>query len=59
MKLVCFHGSTGLKHWEFCEKINWHPVDELHLKDEFIKRLKNSEKGRFVKVASLDEMFED
>ena len=45
--------------WEFCEKIDWHPVDELPLKEEFIKRLKETEKGRFVKVESLDEMFED
>jgi len=40
-------------------KIDWHPVDELPLKDEFIKRLKETEKGRFLKVESLDEMFED
>ncbi len=44
---------------EFCEKIDWHPVDELPLKDEFIKKLKEIEKGRFIKVESLDEMFED
>ena len=25
---------------EFCEKIDWHPVDELPLKEEFIKKLK-------------------
>ena len=52
-------GGLTDEDWEFCEKIDWHPVDELPLKDEFIKKLKNTEKGRFVKVESLDEMFED
>jgi len=52
-------GRLTYEDWEFCEKIDWHPVDELPLKDEFIKRLKDTEKGRFVKVESLNEMFED
>lgn len=52
-------GGLTDEDWEFCEKIDWHPVDELPLKDEFIKKLKNTEKGRFIKVESLDEMFED
>lgn len=52
-------GGLTDEDWEFCEKIDWHPVDELPLKDEFIKKLKNTEKGRFIKVESLGEMFED
>ena len=52
-------GRLTDEDWEFCEKIDWHPVDELPLKDEFVKRLREAEKGRFVKVESLDEMFED
>ena len=52
-------GGLTDEDWEFCEKIDWHPVDELPLKDEFIKKLKETEKGRFIKVESLDEMFED
>jgi len=50
-------GGLTDEDWKFCEKIDWHPVDELPLKDEFIKRLKETEKGRFLKVESLDEMF--
>ena len=46
-------GKLTDEDWEFCEKIDWHPVDELPLKDEFIKKLKDTEKGRFVKVESL------
>lgn len=52
-------GGLTDEDWVFCEKIDWHPVDELPLKDEFIKKLKNTEKGRFIKVESLGEMFED
>lgn len=29
---------------KFCEQIDWHPVDELPLKEEFIKRLKKISK---------------
>jgi len=30
--------------WEFCELIDWHPVDELPLKKSFIKEIKEAEK---------------
>ncbi len=30
---------------EFCERIDWHPVDELPLKKEFIEELKKAESG--------------
>ena len=30
--------------WEFCEKIDWHPVDELPMKESFIKELEEAEK---------------
>ena len=26
--------------WEFCEQIDWHPVDEMPLKEKHIKELK-------------------
>jgi len=28
--------------WEFCEQIDWHPVDELPMKPEHIKELKKA-----------------
>lgn len=28
--------------WEFCEQIDWHPVDELPPKEEHIEELKKS-----------------
>ncbi len=29
---------------KFCEEIDWHPVDELPLKEEYVKKLKRLEK---------------
>jgi len=43
--------------WEFCEQINWHPVDELPMKEEFVKELRKREKGPFIKFNSVDELF--
>ncbi len=33
------------KDEEFCENIDWHPVDELPLREEFVEKLKAAEKG--------------
>ncbi|MCD4845058.1 MAG: hypothetical protein K8R25_11295 [Methanosarcinales archaeon] len=52
-------GRLTDEDWELCEKIDWHPVDELPLKDEFIERLKSAEKGRFIKLNSIEELFDD
>ncbi|MBR9703929.1 hypothetical protein GOV12_00830 [Candidatus Pacearchaeota archaeon] len=35
---------TG-EDWEFCEAIDWHPVDELPMKEEYEKELKERQKG--------------
>jgi hypothetical protein len=43
----------------FCESIDWHPVDELPLKKEFIKELKERKKGPFVKLKSIEELFKE
>jgi hypothetical protein len=44
--------------WKFCEKINWHPVDELPIKEEFVKELNKRKKGHFIKLNSIAEIFE-
>ena len=43
--------------WEFCEQIDWHPVDELPMKESFIKKLQEAKKGPFIKFNSVDEIF--
>tara|TARA_Y100000310_G_C20680009_1_gene815345 strand:+ start:2259 stop:2555 length:297 start_codon:yes stop_codon:yes gene_type:complete len=47
------------RDWNFCEKIDWHPVDELPLKESFIKKLKNIRKERPIRFNSVDELFKE
>ncbi|MDO8529035.1 MAG: hypothetical protein Q7S06_04065 [Nanoarchaeota archaeon] len=50
-------GSITDEEWEFCEKIDWHPVDELPLKKEFIEKMKKIKRGKFNKYNSVEEFF--
>ena len=50
-------GNISAEEWKFCDKIDWHPVDELPLKDKFKKELEKRKKGQFRKFKSVDEMF--
>ncbi len=50
-------GGLSDEEWKFCEKIDWHPVDELPLKEEFIKKLNEIKKGKFKKYNSVEELF--
>ena len=44
--------------WKFCEGIDWHPVDELPLREDFVKKLKEVQKGPHKKMTlkELDEL---
>lgn len=50
-------GSITDEEWKFCEKINWHPVDELPLKEEFKKELKRRKKEKAIKMKSVSDIF--
>lgn len=50
-------GELSDKDWEFCEKIDWHPVDELPLKEEYIEKLKQIEKEKPIKIRSVSDIF--
>lgn len=50
-------GKLSDGDWIFCEKIDWHPVDELPLKEEFAKELDERRKGPFIRLKSVDELF--
>ena len=43
---------------EFCEAIDWHPVDELPLKESFIKELEQSrnEPSKPMTIKELDKL---
>jgi len=50
-------GSITDEEWEFCEKIDWHPVDELPLKEEFKKEMERRRKEKSIKLKSVSDIF--
>jgi hypothetical protein len=59
-KLIFEHylktGQVSDKEWEFCEKIDWHPVDELPLKEEFIQKMEKIKKEKSIKFKNITEL---
>lgn len=49
------------KDWIFCEKIDWHPVDELPLRESFIKEIRKISENttNSIKYDSVEELFND
>lgn len=43
--------------WKFCDEIDWHPVDELPIKKEYLKKLKKIKKEKSIKVNSVSDIF--
>ena len=50
-------GDITDDEWAFCEKMDWHPADELPLKEEFIEKLKKIKKENFKRYNSVEELF--
>ncbi len=50
-------GDLTDEEWKFCEEIDWHPVDELPLKEEFIKKLDSIKKEKSIKYKSVSDLF--
>lgn len=44
---------------DFCEKIDWHPVDELPLREDFIEEMEKIKKGKYHKYNSIEELKKD
>ena len=51
-------GELTDEDWEFCEKIDWHPVDELPPKKEHLEKLKIALSEKPVEYNSVEEFFE-
>ena len=49
-------GRITEEEWRFCEKIDWHPVDELPLKKEFKKMLEKKRKEKGIKFKNMGEL---
>ena len=43
--------------WKFCEQTDWHPADELPLKQEQIEKLKLAKKEKSIKINSVSDIF--
>lgn len=41
----------------FCEKTDWHPVDELPIKKEYLEKIKAVKKEKSVRLESVDDIF--
>jgi len=50
-------GEVTDEDWEYCEEIDWHPVDELPLREESVKRLEEAKKQKPIEYKSLSELF--
>lgn len=48
-------GTLCRDEQEFCDKIDWYPVDELPLREEFIKELKKAKKKHATKPMTPEE----
>ena len=48
-------GKLSDEEQQFCDEIDWHPVDWLPLKESFIKELKDAEKGPHSKPMNSKE----
>lgn len=51
-------GELSNEDAEFCNKIDWHPVDELPLKEEFVQKLRDLKKEPRLKVKDISDIFE-
>lgn len=50
-------GKVSDEDWKFCDKIDWHPVDELPLKKEFVKKIQAARKEKSIRLKSVSDIF--
>jgi len=51
-------GEITDEDWTFCERIDWHPVDELPLKEEFVDSILKARSEHSIKLKSVSDIFE-
>ena len=51
-------GEITDEDWTFCDRIDWHPTDELPLKGEFLEGIRMAKSERSIKLKSVSEIFE-
>jgi len=48
-------GTLSSEDQEFCDKINWDPIDELEVREEYVKKIKGIVKGPHSGPKTLEE----
>ena len=48
-------GQLSAEDQEFCDRIDWYPVDELPLREEYVKKLKALSKKPAGKPMTIEE----
>ena len=51
-------GTVTDEDWVFCEKIDWHPVDDLPLKDDVAADIRKAKGESSIKLRSVADVFE-
>lgn len=52
-------GKITDEEWKFCEAIDWHPVDELPMKEEHIRKLQKAMKEKSIRVNAISDIFKN
>ncbi|MCF7865948.1 hypothetical protein K9L67_02055 [Candidatus Woesearchaeota archaeon] len=50
-------GKITKKDIQYCEETDWHPVDELPLKKEFLRKLSGTKQEKSLKINSVSDIF--
>ena len=51
-------GELSAEDAEFCDKMDWHPVDEMPLREDFVRKLEESKKETSLRVKDISDLFE-
>ncbi|WP_440953883.1 hypothetical protein ACSAZK_09250 [Methanosarcina sp. Mfa9] len=51
-------GELSAEDAEFCDKMDWHPVDEIPLREDFVRKLEESKKETSLRVKDISDLFE-
>ena len=57
MKKYSKKESFTQEELDWMEETDWHPVDEMGLKPQFIKKLEEAEKRKSIKGKTIEELF--
>ena len=50
-------GKINKKDLRYCEETDWHPVDELPLKKEFLRKLSETKQEKSININSVSDIF--